>query len=106
MEFAILPLRGLLVASNAVMMDLTRVRRLWKNELRQRRSRSLSVMTGPESMTGGTSAMYSEVEYSFEKRVPLCEPGKCVGLCIIGYSVQCPAGFVRCPVQYSESLSP
>ena len=34
--------------------------------------------------------MYSEVEYSFEKRVPLCEPGKCVGLCIIGYSVQCP----------------
>ena len=33
--------------------------------------------------------MYSEVEYSFEKRVPLCEPGKCVGLCI-GSSVQCP----------------
>ena len=39
--------------------------------------------------------MYSEVECSFEKRVPLCEPGKCVGLCM-GYSVQCP-DFARCP---------
>ena len=84
------------------MMDLTRVRRLWKNEQRQRRSRSLSVMTGPESMTGGE---VREVEYSFEKRVPLCEPGKCVGLCI-GYSVLSAPGFVRCPVQYSESLFP
>ena len=48
-------------------LDLTLVRRLWNNELRQRRSRSLSVRTGPESMTGGTSAKYSEVECSFEK---------------------------------------
>ena len=66
-------------------------------------ARSLSVMTGPESMTGGTSAMYSEVECSFAKRVPLCEPGKCVGLCI-GYSVTVPRTLSG--AQYSESLSP
>ena len=73
---------SVIVASTAVVVDLTRLRRLWGNELRQRRSRSLSARTGPESMTEVTSAMYSEVECSFEKSVALCEPGKCVGLCI------------------------
>ena len=78
------------------MVDLMRVKRLWDNELRQRRSRSLSAKTGPESMTGGTSATYCEVECSFENIVRLCEPGKCVGLCI-GYSVQCP-GLCQLPM--------
>ena len=40
--------------------------------------------------------MYSEVECSFEKRVRLCEPCKCIGLCI-GYSVQCP-GLCQVPM--------
>ena len=39
--------------------------------------------------------MNSEVECSFERSVPLCQPAKSVVLCI-GYSVRCPGlGQVR-----------